>query len=289
MKFEQARIDLVPRSAANCLDLAILVAGQHLGTLVGLWAFFAVPLGAITYAAARWTDYGFLLMPVLGFFGSAPLGVMLITGAARFSFGETWSLTKSLADLKTDWRLILRVIGYRFPLALATFLFVIPGTLLAVRWSFLVENGVFTHLHAERHDRRTKELISLEFSDLYVRGAAILFAGCVLWLVMELTVDVVWTILFNQSLYFGRLGELGSVDAFEIGVDDYLAHAWKLTVSDPAVVTLHLTTGLAVYLICRLAWYFCYIDLRVRRDCWDLELELLDEARRLSTDRGVRT
>jgi hypothetical protein len=267
----------VPRSTANCLDLAVLVAGRHLGTLFGLWALFAVPLGAAAWFSARYFEKGYLATPLLLFFGTGPLGVMLIAGVARYSFGEDWNLRKSLAELKTDWPLMLRSVALR-----------IPRALLAMRWSFLTENQVFTNLHAERHDRRTKELIKLEGSDLFVRGGGIFVAGCLFWLVAELTVDTAWTILFNQSLFFGRFGELGSV-AYEVEFESYLGHVWTLAFTDPAVVALHVTTGLAVYMLCRLAWYFCYIDLRVRRDCWDLELEILDEARRLTAERGLRT
>lgn len=289
MRFEDARLDLAPRSAANCLDLAVLVAGRNLGVLVGLWALFAAPLGAAAWLTARYFDWGFVATPALLFFGSAPLGVMLVAGAARYSFGEAWTLRKSLADLKTDGPLVLKVLGYRVPLGLAFLVFVIPGAVLAVRWSFLVENRVFTQLHAERHDRRAKELIKLEFSDLFIRGIGFVIAGCCFWFVLELTVDVVWTILFNQSLYFGRFGELGSMADFEVEFENYFTHVWMLTFTDPAVVTLHLCSGLATYMICRLAWFFCYIELRVRRDCWDLELEILDEARRLTADRGAGT
>jgi hypothetical protein len=285
MKFEQTRIELVPRSAANCLDLALMLCGRNLGTLIGLWALFAVPLGTITYFAARWTDWGFLTALACGWFGTAPLGVMLIGGVARMAFGEEFSLRKMLADLRIDWPMALRVLLLRVPLALATWFCVLPGTFLGLRWSFLAENRVLSKLHEQRHDRRMKELINLEFTDLYLRGAAVVCAGCVFWLIAELTVDVVWTILFNRSLFFGRFGEIGEFinhQSLDFG-EQYFERFLKLAFSDPAVLTLHLATGLAAYAVCRLAWFLCYIDLRVRRDCWDLELELLDEAQRLQT------
>ncbi len=288
MKFEQARIALAPRSAANCLDLALLVAGRNLGVLVPMWALFAVPLGVITYLAARYSDYGFLVALALGFFGTGPLGAMLIAGAARYSFGDTWTFAGSIVHWKTDFQVMMRVIGYRFLLAFASLLFILPAALLAVRWGFVVENAVLTKLHAARHDRRTKELIDMEFSDLFVRGGALFLAGYVVWFITELTVDVLWTILFNQSLFFGRLGDIGSMSALEVDFDRYFEHIAQLTFTDPTVLTLHLTTGLAAYMLCRLAWYFCYLDLRVRRDCWDLELEILQEAERINAEPGVR-
>lgn len=281
MRFENTRIELVPRSAGNCLDLALVLCGRHLGTLLGLWALFAMPLGAATYFCARYTEWGFLAAFVSGWLGSATFGVMLIGGTARMAFGEEFTLRKLLGDLRTDWPLMLKILGLRFPLALATAVCVFPGAFLGVRWGFLVENQVLSRLHEQRHDRRTMELIVLEFSDLLTRGAAIAIAGLAFWIVAELTVDVVWTILFSRSLFFGRFSELGSLLRDQIDPESFFEHAWKLATSDPAVLTLHLSTGLAAYAICRLAWFLCYIDLRVRRDCWDLELEILDESRRL--------
>ena len=283
MKFEQTRVTLEPRSAGNCLDLALTFCGRHLGTVIGLWALFAVPLGLATYFAARSTLWGFWAAVLCGIFGSAPFGAMLAAGAARAAFGEDFTLRKSLGDLWTDGPLILKITALRMPLMLGFLMCWLPGLLLAVWWGFVVESQVLTKLHEKRHDRRTNELVRLEFSDLFVRGGMIALFGGMCWIILELTVDAAWTILFSQSLFFGRLGEMGSLIGDELDLELYFDNLTRLAFADPAVLTLHLVTGLAAYGICRLAWFFCYVDLRVRRDCWDLELELLDEAQRLGT------
>src|SRR5262249_13224707 len=144
------------------LDLALLICGRLLGPLIGLWALFAVPLGAATYFLARYTEWGPLAALLLGFLGSGPFGVMLIGGIARTAFGEEFSLRKMLSDVKTDFRTMLRVVGERIPLLFAVGCLVVPGLLLAVRWGFLIESRVLSQLHKHRHDRRTKELINLE-------------------------------------------------------------------------------------------------------------------------------
>jgi hypothetical protein len=46
-------------------------------------------------------------------------------------------------------------------------------------------------------------------------------------------------------------------------------------------MTVLTVTALAAYAIGRLAWFLCYIDVRVRQDCWDLELSMMREAVRL--------
>jgi hypothetical protein len=244
---------------------------------------FAVPLGAATYFVARSSLWGFAAALLCGVFGSAPFGVILIAGAARTTFGEQFTLAKLLGDLRSDGPLVARVLGLRIPLALGFLLCWLPGALLAVWWGFLVESAVLTQLHERRHDRRTNELIKMEFSDLLLRGSLIAAFGLACWLVLELTVDLAWTILFSKSLFFGRLGEMGSLIGDDVAVELFFENLWRLAFADPAVLTLHVAIGLAVYGLCRLAWFFCYIDLRVRRDCWDLELEILDEAQRLGT------
>jgi hypothetical protein len=36
-----------------------------------------------------------------------------------------------------------------------------------------------------------------------------------------------------------------------------------------------------VYPVIRLAWMFCYLDVRIRKEGWDLEIDFRVEARRL--------
>jgi len=46
------------------------------------------------------------------------------------------------------------------------------------------------------------------------------------------------------------------------------------------VVTLQIAMWLT-YPIIRLAWFFCYLDQRIRNECWDLDLQCRVEAVRL--------
>ena len=63
--------------------------------------------------------------------------------------------------------------------------------------------------------------------------------------------------------------------------DNSFKYTMRFFWGDPVVVTAVLAVALLVYPIGRLAWFFCYIDVRVRRDCWDMELQMLQEAERL--------
>ena len=138
MNFEQTRVTLEPRSVANCLDLALLFSGRHLGPLLGVWTLFAVQLGLATYLAARWTNWGFLCAAVFGFLGSAPLGVMLACGAARTTFGEDFTFRKLLSDLTTGASLVGRILALRIASGVAYAACLMPGRFLASCWGFLV-------------------------------------------------------------------------------------------------------------------------------------------------------
>jgi hypothetical protein len=52
---------------------------------------------------------------------------------------------------------------------------------------------------------------------------------------------------------------------------------------DPLVVSALSATAWLVYPLARLAWFFCYLDARIRKEGWDVELAFRIEAGRLQT------
>lgn len=71
-------------------------------------------------------------------------------------------------------------------------------------------------------------------------------------------------------------------------ISDYLnpeffdpALAVTLVGRNPLFVATFVGATLFAYQLARVAWFFTFIDARVRRDCWDLELILAREAKRL--------
>jgi hypothetical protein len=78
--------------------------------------------------------------------------------------------------------------------------------------------------------------------------------------------------VFNRPIFFAIMFE-----ASRDGRDVFLG----LTHDDPAFLT---TIQLALWLpypVIRLAWFFCYLDQRIRNECWDLQLQYRAEAARL--------
>jgi hypothetical protein len=279
MRFDQVAIRLVPRSTSNCLDLAVCFLRQYLAPIAALWATVAVPACVLVYVLVDRYEFTLPLAVAVFFFATSPLGVLIMTGAAPCAFGEPFTFRGTWARL--GWRgmgLLARGLGLRCLIAIGLTLFLFPGWYLAVRTGFFVEQSALSKLARHLHDRRADELLKGEIGDLFFRSASIGMFCALLWWVMLLTIDFVSSHLFGLPILLGRLGidlsyfkDLG--DAFEYG----LRFLW----SDPIVVTAALAVALLVYPIGRLAWFFCYVDVRVRRDCWDMELQILQEAQRL--------
>lgn len=279
MRFDQVTIPLVPRTTSNCIDLAVCFLRQYLAPIAGLWAVVAVPSCMLVYYLVDRYEYKLPLAMAVLFFATSPLGVLLMTGAAPCAFGEPFTFRGTLARLGwrgiwlIGWGLVLRCL-----MAVGLVFFLFPGWYLAMRTGFLVEQAALSKMAKHLHDRRAEELLKGEIGDLFLRSASI-FAFCgLLWAVMLTAADFVATHLLGTPILLGRLGVDGS---YLENPGDTVGYALKFLWGDPIVVTAALATALLVYPLGRLAWFFCYIDVRVRRDCWDMELQILQEAERL--------
>ncbi len=280
MRFDEVAIPLVPRTTSNCLDLAVCFLRQYLAPIGALWASVAVPGCALTYVLVDRYEFMMPLAMLIFFFATSPLGVLLICGAAPCAFGEPFTFRGTWVRL--GWRgigLLARGLGLRFLIGMGFVLFLFPGWYLALRTGFFAEQAALSNMARHLHDRRADELLKGEIGDLYVRSAGI-FAFCaLLWLVLLVTADFLSKHLLGFPLLFDRLG----VDLAYLENADGFSYAVRFLWADPVVVTTALAVALLVYPIGRLAWFFCYIDVRVRRDCWDMELQIIQEAERLET------
>jgi hypothetical protein len=308
MRLDRAAIALEPRSIGSCIDLALVFVGRRFGTWLMLVACFAIPAGAAAYWAARHTSHGLLWSLLIVCLMSAPLGVCLVVAATHTAFSEHWRLRQVLWDgwwqqSKATWlTLLLHPLECaltllclwpvtQMPTAIAGVLMIglavvclVPGIALGVfAGSFLAESGTLKQFRKQRHDHRTKDLVRQEFGELFGRCLVLWMVGLMLWCIVTITVDFASTLLFGVPLIFGRIADAihspwGSPELEELA-DAFLAFC----TTDPVALCTLTVTGLCTYAVCRLAWFFAYVDLRIRRDCWDLEVALADEARRLET------
>jgi hypothetical protein len=270
MNVERLTLPIEPRAVGACLDLAVQFNRTFARPLGGLLALVAVPCLALTAALCQVTDHG-LLLGLLVYFAATPfLGALVVAGAGQHVFGDPFEAGRALRLFRAHaGRLTLHLIVSR----VLTFLGVVtlvPWIFLLPRYGFLPEVVLLERLRGPRLRQRLGEIrrgvaTSLEFS-----GLAILSFQLLLALAVFLLVDLASGKLLGLPILIGRdPGASGLLDTLD-------RCSW-----DPVAVTTFCGLLWASYPLARLAWFFCYLDQRIRNECWDVELDFRREARRL--------
>ncbi|HVW01137.1 MAG TPA: hypothetical protein VHB77_12380 [Planctomycetaceae bacterium] len=284
MRFDRAAIALAPRSLSNCLDLALVILRESLGAILGIWALVALPTCALVYCLVNYYEFDLRCAVLAGYLASSPLGVLLIAGVAPCAFGERFTVKSAWRSLRRSgglWLLAQSMLA-RIAIAFGLMLCAIPGVWLAARLGFMAEQEVLGHLAQHLKDRRVKELMQGAMEDLIGRLIGITVYCVLLGIIVFVTLDWGSSFLLGFPILTGRVHfDFNYAEEWTDAFRYYFSYVW----SDPRVVTTMLAAGLLVYVLGRLAWFLCYIDLRVRRDCWDMELQLIHEAQRLEADR----
>lgn len=300
MRFDHVNIAFVPRKSANCLDLAIMFYGRFLIPILKLWALFAIPACTLVYLLSYYFLLDIRVAITIAYFTTSPLGVLLTWNTALFTFGNS----PGFGSLRRHFRphlipLMIRCLFDRslFFIGPALILFsenmliflgfiflFFPGIWLTMRNGFRVEQSSLRYVgiaaqEGTSHDHRTKDLVSHDFSTLFFRGFWTFFFCYILTLVLFLTFDYLSNTLLEFPILIGQIPYLFDADA----IDQSLSNIILLMTSDPRVLTVLTGFILLVYPIGRLAWFFTYIDLRVRLDCWDMELRMAEVSKKLNT------
>jgi hypothetical protein len=281
MKFTDAGISLEQRPIGACIDLSLVLFGRRFLPCLLIWATWSLPAMAVTWIAARSTDYGWLAAALAVGFASAPLGLCLVAYAAAIAFAEPGEIKPwTLRAIAGAWPvLILRIVlrAVQLPLLVVGLL---PGLMLIVATAFMAENRVLKALRRRRHDHRVRDLVQQEFSDLVSRAAILAGFGLLLWFTLAITVDATSMLLFDFPLILGRIAEAVRNPWGPPDPETLFFTMFEVLFRDPVTLTTLTGTALGAYALCRLAWFLSYVDLRIRRDCWDLEVALAEEARR---------
>jgi len=282
MKLEELKIPLVPRSMCDCLDLGVKFYGRHLFQVLKLWFWVAAPTALLIYPMIYfgWGHLGHALLLV--FFVSGPWSVLLVQKTVQTSFGEDFSsYPNNASELKSLFLLSLKALGVRLLTMLGAVLLIIPGWLIAVRSSFFIEKEGLSYWRGSSQDRGTGRLVKQEMGALFSRSFGIWCYTILYGICLFLTLDFLVESLFHLSIFSGKAF---NEDVFYYGSSsEYGVFGDWVTLigTDPTIVTLLSAVFLLVYPIGRFAWYFSYIDLRVRGDFWDLELRFQKEVERL--------
>jgi hypothetical protein len=289
MKFADVRIPLTPRPVVTCLDLAVALCGQNAGIYLLLWAAHAIPAGGLVWwlsnVSSTWAWLGVVVIVGLA---TGSLGVFTIRATARMVFGESVSSRRAFLDAEHPvaglWG---KVLAGRLALFVAALVLLFPALLIGVRWGFWAESRLLRGLEGHRADRRGGELIQLEYGELLMRALGLLTAWFVAAAIFFITADCATKLATGQSIFLGRLSELSATMYYEADVFDTFPMYWKLLTTDPWVLATITACLLASYIPARVAWFLCYLDLRVRRDCWDVELAMIEDAARMNSRQVV--
>jgi hypothetical protein len=275
VKLDDLAVPLIPRSTINCLDLGVMFYGRHLISILKLWCLFAVPVCLLVYAGSRAWEWNILQTLLIVHFATAPFGCVLGARTIRASFGEPFErYPQSSREFRQLLVLSLKTLFMRLVTLVGLCLIVIPGWWIGVRSSFMVEKACLSELQGRRKDRRNSELIGQELGQLIQRSFGILLMLAAVFAALFATIDFVASQVLGVDFLWGRVSAAGST-SLEFG--QQLEMAWELLLHDPAVLAVIAALLLLIYPIARFAWFFSYVDLRVRGDFWDLELRFQKE------------
>ncbi len=276
-------IDLVPRSSLNQFDVGFRWIGRNLLAVYRSTLPFAVAAGVLCWMLVRVLEWD--LRAVL-------LVVAVVTWPLGIEFGRR--LASEAFERTPRGNLFLRVAGptllNRFlnwgGVSLSLVLFEMPGWIfvgiliqlavppfLGLAGSFQPEDAVLDRKGTGRARRRTGELVKQERTELYLAMCGWTFLWLVLVVVALVGTEMALRGLFQWTVFLDRAQELwGRYDSGEL---------YRFLYTSPGFAAMLAFWSVATYPFVRVPWSFAYVDLRIRRDMWDLQRRFYEEATRL--------
>jgi len=274
MNLEGVSLAIEPRSVGASIDLATLFYRTHTWKFLGLSLVFGGPATLLGYWLTSAGGMGWFWTGLIFFFASPFLGATVVAGAGHRVFGDPFTVARALqVTARHAGSLLYLLLLSRLVIGmLAVFCWGLPLLPLAARYGFLSEVVLLEQLRGRRVNRRIGELMRHTFWEAMGRCMAIFFFALAIFLSVFTLVDI------GSGFFFGfpiLLGKLSSHFFF----DDLVGLAFL----DPLVVATASGTAWLAYPLARLAWFFCYLDARIRKEGWDVELAFRVEAERLKT------
>lgn len=271
MNLERTTLAIEPRSLGECIDLAVLFYREHARKIVTLTLVFGAPATLVAYASTRASDTGWLWSLLVFFFLAPFLGAALAGAAGHQVFGAPLRASATLQLLLARGVSLMAGVGVtRAATALtAVFCLGVPSLPIAVRYGFFPEVLLLEQLPLVRADRRLAELLRNHFWEAAARYVGIVGFAAMAGVSLFFLIDQACNWLLAAPLYLGKV----------VYPDEY----FTLLFVDPIVVATWIGIAWLVYPLARLAWFFCYLDTRIRKEGWDVELSFRVEARRLAS------
>jgi hypothetical protein len=272
MRLDGAIFAIEQRSIGGCIDLAIVFLREHFFSILQLLAWFAVPSVLLTWWLVdryEWSLAGCLLLFAFEcpFFGGA-----LVAAAGHRVFGDRFSSMNGLRHLFRRLTLYsVLIIVMRMIILCALWLLIIPGYMVATRYGFLAEVLLLEGCPARRFESRLTDLMNETFLRLVGRLITVASFFSIVVVSVFVLVDVVSGTLLGLPILIGRVSD----------PDYFIEELTTLLSSDSRVAVVLVSVAWLVYPVTRLAWMFCYLDVRIRKEAWDVELAFRVEAQRL--------
>jgi hypothetical protein len=272
VRLDGATLAIETRSVGECLDLAAVFFRAHAPRILGLTAVFAVPTCAWNFLVLA--EAASVLGTLALFFVVSPfLGAVLVVASGRRAFGEPFRLRTALRSAAgAAARLLPLVLLGRLVIASGLLLGVAPGVVIAVRYGFVAEVLLLEEIAPPRLGVRLSDLLRAVLARLSLRLVVVCGFFALLAVSLFALLDVALGTLLGLPLLLQRL----PADSELYGVE--LA---SFLLFDRGFSTALLAVLWLAYPVARLAWFFVYLDLRIRQECWDLELDFRLERRRL--------
>jgi len=274
MRVEDCLVTVERRSAGGCIDLAFVFTRQFFVPIYRLMLLFAVPNCIIAWwLTSMATD---MLIPNLILFSifSAFFGGALVAAIGPQVFGVPISIRAAVRGLRQHIFTYGLMMGVARVFQLLTSFCVILPSILVTSWCGHIAEVVV--LEKTPLPNVTSRLSWLAAGGGYGRNLSRVATLLVFWALLSggllVLIDVLALMLFNVPIFLGQLS-VATPDT-----DRLLA---SVLLDDPKV---QLTICVALWLpypIIRVAWFFCYLDQRIRNECWDLDLQFRVEAIRL--------
>ncbi|MEY2725520.1 MAG: hypothetical protein RLZZ458_1387 [Planctomycetota bacterium] len=274
MKVEDCIVSVERRTFGECLDLAIVFTREFAAPLLRIWLVCAIPSCALVWLLAS-SNTDMLFPSILIFLVlSSVYNSLLIAAVGPQVFGVPMSLKSGYRLWRRrffSW-LVVSLFA-RFFQFISGFCFVLPSVIVTAYVGHYPEVLLLEDAPLSKISPRLSWLSS---GGGYGRSQARLFGLFAFWAIMSagtfLALDLSAATLVNRPIFLPLL--LAANARFEESMA-------QIILDDPAFLTALQLALWIPYPIIRIAWFFCYLDQRIRNECWDLQVQLRAEASRL--------
>lgn len=270
MRLDDIRIPIEPRTLGECVDLSAAYLRRYGARILPLTFVFWALAMLLGWLITPSRESALLIHALLFFLCSKLLGSALVVCVGYHVFGAPFRVRDGLIALaRHGVRLTIRFTSLGVVTLVLLCFGGLPGLLFGVAVPFVPELLLLEQLKGKRSHRRTRDLLRNSYGALVVRAGGLILVGCVLWLGAFATLDMGCAVLFERPVFLGRIADFAGVGLL------------ASLLSEPEVIFLSTFCLWLVYPLLRVAWFFCYLDIRIRGEAWDVELDFRREAQRL--------